>query len=140
MSKVTVVTDSNSGITQAQAKQLGINVLPMPFTIDNADYFEDIKHFENDFIKFQDNEQRLFAVSSSTLSKRFGIILWNKIYKKEINTSDLRHTINKSKGKTNNIMINTVIIIRDKVILLGKFIIILHFPQFSFNFSWFSYI
>ena len=33
MSKIAIVTDSNSGITQAQAEQLGIYVLPMPFMI-----------------------------------------------------------------------------------------------------------
>ena len=33
MSKIAVVTDSNSGITQKQAVQLGVHVLPMPFTI-----------------------------------------------------------------------------------------------------------
>lgn len=32
--KIAVVTDSNSGITQAQAKEMGITVLPMPFMID----------------------------------------------------------------------------------------------------------
>ncbi len=31
MSKIAVVTDSNSGITQERAKELGIYVLPMPF-------------------------------------------------------------------------------------------------------------
>lgn len=42
MNRVAVITDSNSGITQAEAKDLGIFVLPMPFTIDEAEYFEDI--------------------------------------------------------------------------------------------------
>ncbi len=40
--KNAVVTDSNSGITQKQAEELGIYVLPMPFMIDNETYFEDI--------------------------------------------------------------------------------------------------
>ena len=31
MSKVIVVTDSNSGITPDEAKMLGVEVLPMPF-------------------------------------------------------------------------------------------------------------
>ena len=39
---IAVVTDSNSGITQKQAEELGIYVLPMPFMIDNETYFEDI--------------------------------------------------------------------------------------------------
>ena len=40
--KVAVVTDSNSGITQAQAKEMGVYVLPMPFMIDGTEYLEDI--------------------------------------------------------------------------------------------------
>ncbi len=31
MSKVAIVSDSNSGITQLQAEELGITILPMPF-------------------------------------------------------------------------------------------------------------
>ena len=42
MSKIAIITYSNSGITQDHAKKLGISVLPMPFTIDGEDYFEDI--------------------------------------------------------------------------------------------------
>ena len=42
MSKIAIATDSNSGITQAQAKELGIRVLPMPFYIDEQPYLEDI--------------------------------------------------------------------------------------------------
>ena len=40
--RIAVVTDSNSGITQAMAKELGVYVLPMPFVIDGETYFEDI--------------------------------------------------------------------------------------------------
>ena len=42
MSKVAIVTDSNSGITQKRGKEMGIYVLPMPFFIDEKLYFEDI--------------------------------------------------------------------------------------------------
>ncbi len=42
MAKVKIVTDSNSGITQAEAEKLGISVLPMPFLIDGESYFEDV--------------------------------------------------------------------------------------------------
>ena len=42
MGKIAIVTDSNSGITQAQAKELGIRVLPMPFYINGELYFEEI--------------------------------------------------------------------------------------------------
>ena len=40
--KIAIMTDSNSGITQSEAKKLGIYVLPMPFDIDQKTYFEDI--------------------------------------------------------------------------------------------------
>lgn len=39
MSKVAIVTDSNSGITQQQAQELGISVLPMPFIDRRQDFF-----------------------------------------------------------------------------------------------------
>lgn len=49
MGKVAVITDSNSGITQSQAKELGIFVLPMPFMIDDEPFFEDINLTQEEF-------------------------------------------------------------------------------------------
>lgn len=49
MSRVAIVTDSNSGITQSQAKELEITVMPMPFFIDNETYYEDIDLTQEDF-------------------------------------------------------------------------------------------
>ena len=43
MSKVIVVTDSNSGITPDEAKKLGVEVIPMPFYIDEQMYYENIE-------------------------------------------------------------------------------------------------
>ena len=40
MSKIAIVTDSNSGITQKEGKELGISVIPMPFYINDELYFE----------------------------------------------------------------------------------------------------
>ncbi len=40
--RTAVVTDSNSGITQSQAKEMGIFVIPMPFMINGETYEEDI--------------------------------------------------------------------------------------------------
>ena len=51
MGKIAIVTDSNSGITQAQAKEMGIHVLPMPFFIDGEMYFEDITLTQEEFYK-----------------------------------------------------------------------------------------
>ena len=41
MGKIAIVTDSNSGITQKEGKELGISVIPMPFYINEELYFED---------------------------------------------------------------------------------------------------
>lgn len=49
MKKVAVVTDSNSGITQREAKELGIRVVPMPFYIEGELYYEDITLSQKEF-------------------------------------------------------------------------------------------
>ncbi len=49
MAKIAVVTDSNSGVTQSQAKELGIFVLPMPFVINGEEFFEDINLTQEEF-------------------------------------------------------------------------------------------
>ena len=49
MSTIAVVTDSNSGITQKQAKELGITVLAMPFYISGNTYYEDIDLTQEQF-------------------------------------------------------------------------------------------
>lgn len=49
MGRVAVVTDSNSGITQAEAKEAGITVLPMPFFIQGETFFEDINLTQEQF-------------------------------------------------------------------------------------------
>lgn len=49
MSRVVVVTDSNSGITQAEAKELDVVVMPMPFYIDEEMFYEDIDLTQEQF-------------------------------------------------------------------------------------------
>jgi DegV family protein with EDD domain len=49
MNRTAVMTDSNSGITQAEAKELGITVLPMPFYIDEQMFYEDIDLTQEQF-------------------------------------------------------------------------------------------
>ena len=38
--KTAIITDSNSGITQEEAKQIGIYVVPMPVLIDGDIFYE----------------------------------------------------------------------------------------------------
>ena len=47
--KIAVITDSNSGITQSEAKELGIKVIPMPFMIDGVEFLEDINLTQEEF-------------------------------------------------------------------------------------------
>lgn len=49
MSKVAVVSDSNSGITQTQAKELGVTILPMPFFAGDKTFYEDIDLTQEEF-------------------------------------------------------------------------------------------
>lgn len=56
MTKVKIVTDSNSGITQTEAEKLGITVLPMPFVIDGEEFFEDINLTQDEFYRHLEND------------------------------------------------------------------------------------
>lgn len=47
--QIAVVTDSNSGITQTQAQDMGLHVLPMPFMINNEIFYEDITLTQKEF-------------------------------------------------------------------------------------------
>ena len=52
MQKIAIVTDSNSGITQAQSKQLGVWVMPMPFYINDELFLEDITLTQEQFYDY----------------------------------------------------------------------------------------
>lgn len=51
MGKIAIMTDSNSGITQAEGKELGVYVLPMPFYINDELFYEDITLTQEEFYK-----------------------------------------------------------------------------------------
>ena len=52
MKKTAITTDSNSGITQAEAQRLGLHVLPMPFYINEQLYLEDITLSQPEFYRY----------------------------------------------------------------------------------------
>ena len=56
MSKVAVLTDSNSGITQADGKEMGVFVLPMPFYIDDELFFEEITLTQEEFYQKMESD------------------------------------------------------------------------------------
>ena len=74
--KVAVVTDSNSGITQAQAKEMGVYVLPMPFMIDGTEYLEDINLTQKEFYEYLSGDH---DVSTSQPSPETILNLWEKL-------------------------------------------------------------
>ena len=74
--KVGIVTDSNSGITQKQAEELGITVLAMPFYIDEQLYFEDITLTQEEFYK---QLERDAAISTSQPSPAEVMETWEKL-------------------------------------------------------------
>lgn len=76
MSKVAIMTDSNSGITQAQAKDLGIAVLPMPFYINGELFFEDVTLTQEEF--YQRLEQNAEISTSQPAIPDFTGI-WDKL-------------------------------------------------------------
>lgn len=78
--KVAVVTDSNSGITQAEAEKIqNLRVIPMPFMIDDEEYFEDINLTQEEFYKklFDEN------ANISTSQPAIGAVteLWDELLK-----------------------------------------------------------
>lgn len=78
MSKIAVVTDSNSGITQAQAKELGIRVVPMPFMINNETYYEEITLSRAEFYqKLAENAD----ISTSQPSPESVMNIWDEVLK-----------------------------------------------------------
>ncbi len=78
MKKIAVVTDSNSGITQRQAKEEGVYVLPMPFFVNGKAYFEDIDLTQEQFYKMLEEGAEI-----STSMPAIGDVtdLWDKLLK-----------------------------------------------------------
>ena len=79
MSKIAVVTDSNAGITQAEAKELkDVYVVPMPFMIDGEEYFEDISLTQEQFYQKLTEDAE---ISTSQPSIGYITELWDKLLK-----------------------------------------------------------
>lgn len=78
MDNIAIMTDSNSGVTQEQAVDMGIKVLPMPFLIDGETYFEDINLTQEQFYQklAQDVE-----ISTSQPSPEAVMKAWDELLK-----------------------------------------------------------
>lgn len=76
MSRVAIITDSNSGISQSEAKELGIFVIPMPFTIDGEEYLEDTTLSQEQFYEKLLND---CEVKTSQPSPESVMKLWSEV-------------------------------------------------------------
>lgn len=77
MSKVAIVTDSNSGISQVEADKLGIHVVPMPFIINEVTYYEDISLTRQQFYtRLLDDAD----ISTTQPTPDFVMNLWHNIF------------------------------------------------------------
>lgn len=76
--KVAIMTDSNSGITQEQAKELGVYVLPMPFTINDQEYLEGVNLDEKHFFELLMNNS---SISTSQPSPEAVCDKWDELLK-----------------------------------------------------------
>lgn len=76
MKKTAIITDSNSGITQMAAKELGIYVLPMPFTMEEQEFFEDISLTQEQFYEKLENDTE---IATSQPSPESVTKLWDDV-------------------------------------------------------------
>lgn len=76
--KIAVVTDSNSGITQRQAAEYGVYVLPMPFMIDDETFYEDINLDQK---RFYEKLEGGADVVTSQPAPDSVLTLWEKLLK-----------------------------------------------------------
>ena len=76
--KIAVVTDSNSGITQSDAKEIGVFVLPMPFMINGDTFYEDIDLSQEEFYRMLENGG---DISTSQPSPEAVMNLWDEVLK-----------------------------------------------------------
>lgn len=78
MNKIAIVTDSNSGISQAEAKGMGVYVIPMPFLINGEEFLDGVNLFPEQFYEYlaQDAD-----VSTSQPSPETVMNLWDELLK-----------------------------------------------------------
>ena len=78
MGKIAIVTDSNSGITQEQAKKMGVHVIPMPFYINETMYLEGVTLTQEEFYERLKNDE---PISTSQPSPAEVCGLWDMLLK-----------------------------------------------------------
>ena len=75
MAKIAVITDTNSGITNREAKELGVSIVPMPFLINGDTYYEGVNMTQEHFYKML---RKGAEISTSQPSPESVTGLWEK--------------------------------------------------------------
>lgn len=76
--KVAIITDSNSGVSNDEAHSLGINVVPMPFYVNEKLYHENITINQDEFFKMLEQD---LEISTSQPTPGDILELWNSLLK-----------------------------------------------------------
>lgn len=76
MSRVAIMTDSNSGITQEEGQKKGIYILPMPFLMGEETFFEDINLSQREFYE---NLKSGISISTSQPSPESVISMFDRL-------------------------------------------------------------
>ena len=76
--KIKIVTDSNSGISHKEGEELGVFVVPMPFTIDGTEYLEEISITQERFFSLLEQGT---DVTTSQPAQSYLENLWNELLK-----------------------------------------------------------
>ncbi len=78
MKRIAIVTDSNSGIFQEEARELGCFVIPMPFTIDGEEFFEGVNLTQEQFYEKQESGKKI-TTSQPNINEI--VTLWKQLLK-----------------------------------------------------------
>ena len=77
MSKVAIMTDTNSGIEKSEANSLDIALLPMPFIIDSEEYLEGVNLTHDEFYSLLDRD---LNVSTSQPTPASVLDMWDELF------------------------------------------------------------
>ena len=80
MPRVAVMTDSNSGITQLDGKNMGVGVMPMPFTIDGKIYYEDVSLSREEFFQMMADDKNILSSQPAPADL---LEMWDKALEKK---------------------------------------------------------
>lgn len=78
MNKIAIITDSNSGISPEEAKQMGIYIVPMPVLINEKVYYENVDLSQEQFYQLLEADP---DISTSQPSPGDVLDLWERLLK-----------------------------------------------------------